>query len=240
VDLLEKWIWEKYRKHINYKQLIDVSEIDIERSSPQYSINKRGDLLIPLTYDASFWGQLVVVSGSDLSALVISQIVDLADLYFKLKVSTWTAGAESVVLEEMTETKMTGVTNRQPRIFFLKSASPEKSNYIISFLQERLGLQGKLPWEKNMDLEDESMVSLMIHINSIDAITNEDLLRLAVSERVPHIVITASGKMTDWQTWASLETHLKAKLAIIDADLDSMPMALSAAKDCIDLLWFAD
>jgi hypothetical protein len=239
VDLLKKWVWEKYRKNIDYKQLIDASEIDVERSTAQYSFNRQEDLLVPLTYNKDFWGQLVVEKGADLSTHAISQIVDLADLYFKLKVSSWTSEARSTLFEEQPEGGLNKIKG-PPKIYFLKSATPEKSNYIISFLQEKLAAQGKLPWDKNYDLEDESLDSVIIHINDIQTISREDLLRMAYSDRKPQIVITSSSKLSDWHTWSALKIELQTKLAIIDADLDTMPLTLSEAKDCIDLLWFAD
>lgn len=239
MDLLEKWIWEKYRKHISHKQLIDASEIDLERSAISYSLSKQGDLIIPLTYDKDFWGQLIVKEGSDLTAIAITQIIDLTDLYFKLKVSSWTAESRAPLFEERLEAEF-NQSKILPRIFYLKCANSAKANFIVSFLQERLGSLSKFPWNRSLDLEDKSSASLLIHIEGTESISKEDLLRMAYSQRTPQIVITSSVKLSDWHVWAALNVDLQTKLAIVDADLDSMPMVLSEAKDCIDLLWFAD
>jgi hypothetical protein len=239
MDLLEKWIWEKYQKNIDYKQLIDASEIDLEQSAINYSLNKSGDLLIPLSYNKSYWGQLVILKGANLNKIDIGQIVDLTDLYFKLKVSQWTDDAESILRDSPPELEAS-VVQIPPRIFYLKSSIPEKSNYIISYIQERLGAQGKLPWDKNLDLECQDFQSLIIHINGTNLITGDDLIRMASSDLKPQIIITDPNRISDWRAWNALDINLKAKLAILDADLDSMPLILSEAKDCIDLLWFAD
>jgi hypothetical protein len=237
VDFLEKLIWEKYQKNIHYRQLLNVAEIDSERSTESYGLNKRGDIFIPLNYNKNFWGQFVVESGSDLDTIAISQIVDLVDLYFKLKVSNWTSEVHAASLAN-DQGQVLSRTEKS-KIFYLKSSSPEKVNYIISYIQEKVGAQGKLTWSPNFDLEDLNFQALIV-INKAELIKSEELLKIAFSENRPHIVMTSSAQLQDWYTWAVLDKDVKAKLAINDADLDTMPSNLTEAKDCIDLLWFEE
>lgn len=245
MNLLEKWIWEKYRKNIEYTQLIDASEIDTDNSSTTTHLFRRnGDLLVPLRHNKDFWGQMIVKAGSDLSTVAIEQIIDLTDLYFKLRVSRWTADLRSPFLEEKTnflETEPQSASQfaGTSRIFFLKSANKGRANYIVDFLQDKMSLQGKLPWSREQDIEDATLTNLLVQIEDINAITTDDLLNWALSERKPHLVITSKVTLSEWHIWTQLAEPTKSKLNVLEADLDSMPVTLVGARECIDLLWFA-
>jgi hypothetical protein len=244
VNLLEKWIWDKYRKNIEYLQLLDASQIDTKNSSTTHLFNHKGDLLIPLQHNKDFWGQLVVKSGSDLSVLAINQIIDLTDLYFKLKVSRWTSELrapeldESIdFIEEQEKTKI--FFNGSPQIFFLKSRSMGRANYIVDFLQDKMVLQGKLPWSREYDIESESLSDLILHVQDASVLSCDDLLNWSLSQRRPHLIIYSGVALAEWHVWQQLESSTQIKLSILEADLDGLPVTLAGARDCIDMLWFA-
>ncbi len=241
-------IKSRFQKKVSFSHLVNITNFENNNLYMPIKTTK-GDLIIPVLNKDVCYGQLTIRNGVDLENSEITQVQHLIDLYFSIHVDLWTKDlhksvnsqsqeVSKIILPEFEE----NLHHDEPLFVLIKSTNSTRSQYVLSYLQEKLNAIGSIPWIKNTITQNDSQDLSNIILQSLDlnSLDNDELNFIlenwqAKSKQMPHVIIFHNTELSEYKNWNSFSKEKLNTLGIYTIDLDRLPIDYSYLKETIDL-----